>query len=97
MRKIKLLGKEYPYTASMGALIRYKEVSGKDVSEDTDADASSVILMMWCGVKAACSALDITFDMDLQQFTDALEPEEFIAFLKSNSEVKKKEDAGSPQ
>ena len=97
MKKITILGKEYPFIVSMGALELYRTVSGKDVTEQEDADTSSVILMMWCGVKAGCSALGTQFEMELQQFTDALEPAEFIAFLQDCTGVKKKENESSPQ
>lgn len=98
MLKIKILGQEYPYQISMGAILRFKDEAGMDASEAEEGDVKATILMLWCGVKAGCSVAGMPFEMTPQQFEDALEPAEFIKFISANAaDVKKNEDGSSPR
>lgn len=46
MKKITIKGKEYPCRITMGAMVRFKRESGKDVSEISKSDVSDLVLFL---------------------------------------------------
>lgn len=88
--KIKVGGKEYPSRITMGAMVRFKNESGKDVSELKQTDISDLVLFFYCCVKSACNADKIPFTMDFDLFADSLEPESVNAFYEELSSSQKK-------
>ena len=43
MKKIKIKGQEYPCRVTMGAMVRFKRESGKDIREVNQADVDLVL------------------------------------------------------
>ena len=81
MRKtIMMGGREYPCRVTMGAMVRFKRESGRDVSEMREGDVGDSVLFVWCCVKSACSADGVEMEMDFESFADALEPSDLAAF-----------------
>ena len=74
MKRIKLNGKEYPVRMTMGALLRFKRETGKDVSEVKANDVADMVILMWCCVASACKADGIEFPLSLEEFADSLDP-----------------------
>lgn len=74
MRKIKINGQEYPARMTMGALLRFKRETGKDVSEVKSSDVADTVILLWCCVVSACKADGVTFTLSLEEFADALDP-----------------------
>lgn len=74
-------GKEYPCRVTMGAMVRFKRETGRDVSTLTQADISDLVLFMWCCVVSACKADGIEFGMSFEDFADNVESENLNAFL----------------
>lgn len=64
----------------MGAMTRFKNASGKDVSKLDQSDISELVLFIYCCVKSACNADKEPFDMDFETFADSMEPESMNAF-----------------
>jgi hypothetical protein len=88
-------GKEYPCRVTMGALLRFKHVTGKDVSE-LDGDTSDMIALLWCCTASACNADKMEFGYDLTSFADMLEPDalnKFTEALNASSDGTKKKTA----
>ena len=75
MHKVKINGKEYPARVTMGALLRFKRETGKDVSEVKSSDVADAVILLWCSVVSACKADGVTFDLSLDEFADALDPD----------------------
>lgn len=90
MKKITIKGKEYPCRITMGAMVRFKRESGKDVSEISKSDVSDLVLFLWCIVKAACAADELEFPYSFESFADHLEPGDISGFYDSMSEAQKK-------
>lgn len=93
MKELAIGGKSYPCRVTMGAMVRFKRSSGKDVSEIDEKDVSDLILFMWCCVVSACNADDVAFDMEFEGFADRLEPDTLVAFLATMHGVEKKSPA----
>ena len=64
-------GKEYPCRPTMGAMLRFKQETGRDVSEMTGS-VSDLATYMWCCVVSACKREGVEFNMSLMDFADAI-------------------------
>lgn len=77
MRKeLTIGGKSYPCRMTMGALLRFKRTTGKEISE-MGGDSELVVNLLFCCVVAACNADGVEFTMDFETFADSLTMEEF--------------------
>lgn len=88
-------GKEYPCRVTMGAMVRFKRETGRDVSSLTQNDISDLVLFMWCCVVSASKADGVEFDMSFEDFADRLDGKNLESFLgmvgdEASSEGKKK-------
>ncbi len=87
--KITIKGKEYPCRVTMGAMLRFKRQTGKDVSSLNDSDVEELLTLLYCCVVSASKADGKTFDMELEDFADALDASEMNAFYAGIAEEKK--------
>ena len=87
MEKIEVTinGKAYPCRQTMGAMLRFKQETGKEVTE-IDGGLSDMCTFLWCCVVSACKADGVAFGMSLLDFADSLTPEEMEDWSKSVSE-----------
>lgn len=90
---IKIGGKEYPCRQTMGALLRFKRETGKEITE-TDGSLSEMCVFLWCCVASACKADGVEFGMSLEDFADVLSPEELGAWAEALSARGKSKGAG---
>lgn len=68
-------GKEYPCRPTMGAMLRFKKETGKEVTEMQNGSFSDVCAYLYCCVASACAADKVPFKMSLMDFADNLSPE----------------------
>lgn len=87
---LKIAGKEYPCRVTMGAMVRFKNAAGKDVSELKQTDISELVLFIFCCVQSACHADNVSFDMDFETFADSLEPDNVNSFYEDMAVSQKK-------
>lgn len=80
MRKISIHGKGYPCRITMGAMLRFKRETGRDISRVDKGDVADLVLFLWCCTASACSADGVDFDLTSERFADMLEPEAVTAF-----------------
>ena len=85
MEKIEITinGKAYPCRQTMGAMLRFKRETGKEVTDIKSDEFSDLVTWLWCCVVSACSHDHIAFDMALMEFADALDPEQMAAWAES--------------
>lgn len=67
---------------TMGAMRRFKQETGMEVSEMT-TEASLLVVFLFCCVASACNADNVAFDLDLDKFADGLEPEKLADFVET--------------
>lgn len=67
-------GREYPCRVTMGAMLRFKRATGKELGAMDPTDPEELITFLWCCVVSACSADGIEFDMTLEEMADRLDP-----------------------
>ena len=88
--KIKVGDKEFPCRVTMGAMGRFKNESGKDVSKLEKTNISELVLFVYCCVKSACNADKVEFDYDFQSFADLMEPDAANSFYEDMGGEEKK-------
>ena len=64
----------------MGAMLRFKKETGKEVTEISNTSFSELCTYLYCCVASASAADKIPFDMSLMEFADALDPEDMNAW-----------------
>ena len=88
--KIKVGDKEFPCRVTMGAMVRFKNESGKDVSKLEKTNISELVLFVYCCVKSACNADKVEFDYDFESFADLMEPDAANSFYEDMGGEEKK-------
>lgn len=90
-------GKEYPIKMTMGAMLRFKQETGKEVSEIGDSLTDNATLI-WCCIKSACAHDKVKFDISLMDFADSIEVSDVqnivMALTASSSNKEKGEEGG---
>lgn len=64
----------------MGAMLRFKKETGKEVTEITNGSLSDLCAYLYCCVASASAADGVEFKMSLMDFADALNPEDMAAW-----------------
>ena len=74
--EVKIGGKVYPCRMTMGAMLRYRRLTGKEVSEMEGGSVSELATLLYCCTASACSADGVEFGLDLDEFCDLIGPED---------------------
>lgn len=72
MTTVTIDGKEYPIKMTMGAMLRFKQETGKEVN-DGDMGVSENVTLIWCCIKSACAHEKVDFNVSLMEFADGIE------------------------
>lgn len=68
-------GKSYPCRQTMGGALRFKEMTGKEVSEIDPRSVSEAFTFLWCCTESACRRDGVEFGMTLMDMADSVTPE----------------------
>lgn len=92
MRKIKICGEEFPCEVTMGALLRFNEERGYDISSPQAGNTADAIRFFYYCVESACNKHHVDFGMSLMDFADNCSIAELNDFNSQfkNEESKKK-------
>ncbi len=78
--KITVNGKEYPCRPTLGAMLRFKKETGREVTEIEQGSLSDVSVYLWCCIVSACKHDGIEFRQSLMDFADSIGPEDMTAW-----------------
>ncbi len=78
--EVTINGVSYPCRPTMGAMLRFKRETGKEVTEIANGSLSDLCVYLYCCVASASAADKVSFDMPLMDFADALNPEDLSAW-----------------
>ena len=81
--EITINGKAYPCRQTMGAMLRFKQETGKEATEMVGG-FTDLCTYLWCCIVSACKADGIDFDLSLMEFADSVTPEVALSW---NSKV----------
>ncbi|MBO4525000.1 MAG: hypothetical protein J5692_00200 [Bacteroidales bacterium] len=91
-------GTTYPMVLTMGAILDFKRLTGKDVSEVKSDDMEGLVTLCYCCLASACRAKKQEFPYSLQDFFDNCTIDDInamneqIARQQAEEEAKKKPD-----
>lgn len=83
-------GTEYPCRPTMGAMLRFKQETGREVTQIEPGDLSGLVTYLWCCVLSACKREGVDFPLSLMDFADAIAPQDVALWTASLQE----EEAG---
>ena len=79
----------------MGAMLRFKRETGKEVTDMDGGSLTDICTFLWCCIVSACKADGIPFDMSLMEFADAVSPDDMSQWTKSVNEGSEESDSDS--
>lgn len=79
-------GQAFPCRTTMGAMLRFKRETGKEVSDITDWGLTELCTFLWCCVVSASKHDGKDFDLSLMDFADSLTPDELNAWAETVKE-----------
>lgn len=68
--------------------MRFKEETGKEVTEIDPGSFTDLCTYLWCCVKSASKAEGKNFDLSLMDFADCVTPDDATAWAEANKEPK---------
>ena len=83
--EITVNGVAYPCRQTMGAMLRFKRETGKEVTE-IRGDISDYCTYLWCCVCSASKHDGLDFDLSLMDFADSISPEDIQAWTATLNE-----------
>lgn len=81
--EINVNGEAYPCTPLPGAMLRFKEQTGREVTEMDQNSFTDLCTYLYCCVAAASNREHKPFDMTLMDFADNLALEDLQAWSKA--------------
>lgn len=73
----------------MGAMLRFRQETGREITEINPSSFSDLCTYLWCCVASAAKREGLQFDMSLMNFADSLTPEDMTQWSEAI-----KDDAG---
>ena len=65
---MKIGGREYPMRLTLGAMLRFRRETGKELNEsEADMSMTMLIVLMWCCLVSACQADGVECDLTIEQ------------------------------
>lgn len=81
--EININGTAYPCSPTMGAMLRFKRETGREITEIDPTSFSDLCTYLWCCVASGAKREGKAFDMSLMEFADSLTPEEMSEWNKA--------------
>ena len=97
MAKIEIMidNKAYPCRQTMGAMLRFKTETGKEVTEINNS-LSDMCTYLFCCVVSACKKDGVDFNMNLMEFADSITPDDLDMWTQAvNGTADKVPDEGA--
>lgn len=88
MKKVEVTinGKAYPCRPTMGAMLRFKKETGKEVTEIDVKSLSDLITYLWCCVVSGAKHEGMEFNLSLMDFADGLTSEDMSEWVQTVTE-----------
>lgn len=82
---IKIEGREYPCRLTMGALLEYNRMTGKEATEAGGGDLTSIIALLYCCLLSSCRADGVELPyQDEMSMADHIVPDDLSAWQAVN-------------
>lgn len=74
--EININGVAYPCSPTMGAMLRFKQETGREITEINAASFNDLCTFLWCCIVSAAKREGKEFKMSLMDFADNITPED---------------------
>lgn len=93
--KVSVNGKAYPCRQTMGAALRFKRETGREVTDIDSGSLSDMCTYLWCCVVSASKHDGLDFGLSLLDFADSIAPGDILAWAEAVlDDGKSAEDGG---
>ena len=93
--EITINGQAYPCSPTMGAMLRFKQETGREITEIDPTSFTDLCTYLWCCVASAAKREGIPFDLSLMEFADSLTPEDMTEWNAAITAGTESSDDGS--
>ena len=69
----------YPFRMTLGAMLRFKRATGKEVADLDDSNVEEVAILLHACLASTCAADKIPFDLGVEEFCDMISVEDLDA------------------
>lgn len=87
--EIKIKGKTLPCRITLRAMLKFKQVTGRDWGALEGNGITDFIIFLWCCVWATCATEGVEFNDDLDEFSGHLDASVFSRWMTYISENSK--------
>lgn len=96
MKRIEITfnGEAYPCSPTMGAMLRFKQETGREITEIDPTSFTDLCTYLYCCIASAAKREGKPFDLSLMEFADRLTPEDMAEWNEAIlAETKSGDDA----
>lgn len=72
--EITINGEAYPCSPTMGAMLRFKQETGKEITEIDPTSLTDLCTYLWCCIVSAAKREGKPFNYSLMDFADSVDP-----------------------
>lgn len=85
MKRIEITvnGTAYPCSPTMGAMLRFKQETGREITEIDPRSFTDLCTYLWCCAASAAKREGRPFDLSLMDFADSITPEDMAEWNKA--------------
>lgn len=76
-------GRDYPCRVTMGAMLRFKRETGREVTSLKGDEMSLLAVWLWCCIASASKHDGVEFTLSVEDFADSVTPEVLQAWQKA--------------
>lgn len=92
--EITINGEAYPCSPTMGAMLRFKQETGREITEIDPTSFTDLCTYLYCCIASAAKREGKPFDLSLMEFADNLTPEDMAEWNEAiTTEAKPSDDA----
>lgn len=94
MKRIEILinGKAYPCSPTMGAMLRFRQETGKEINQIDPESFSELCTYLWCCIVSGAKREGVPFTLSLMDFADSIAPEDMAAWNEAITTMAEPED-----
>lgn len=78
--EITINGEAYPCSPTMGAMLRFKQETGREITEIDPGSFTDLCTYLWCCVVSGAKREGKPFSLSLMEFADSLTPGDMEAW-----------------
>ncbi len=80
---ININGEAFPCSQTMGAMLRFKKETGKEITEIDTSSFTELCTYLWCCVASASKREGKEFNLSLLDFADSISPDDMGAWTEA--------------